>query len=82
VNKTKTIAIILGCVIIAGIVAMGMKDGKLDESLTKFMGGFGAFMSAVIYGVLSSNGDGDSHSKPSIEKEADTVADEPEKGIE
>lgn len=55
-NKTKLTAIVLGCVIIAAIVALGMKDGKLDDSLTKFMGGFGAFMTAVIYGVLSSNG--------------------------
>lgn len=66
-NKTKTIAIILGCVIVAIIVLQGMKDGKLDESLTKFLSGFSAFMSAVIYGVMSSNGD----DKPAIEEETE-----------
>lgn len=53
-SKNISIALILGCVIIAIIVAMGMNEGKLDNSLTKFIYGFSSLVTGILYGVVAS----------------------------
>jgi hypothetical protein len=56
-DKTKVIAIILGCLIIAIAIIPSINTGEISESISKFIKAFAAFFSAILFG-LSGNDNG------------------------
>lgn len=56
-DKSKNIALILGCLIIAIAIIPSINDGEISESISKFVRAFAAFFSSVLFGL---NGGGNS----------------------
>lgn len=54
-DKNKTIAIILGCVIITIAIVPSVMSGEVSESISKFIRAFAAFFSAVLFGMSGAN---------------------------
>lgn len=67
-NKNQTIAIVLGCVLIAAVVVPGTVTGlDIEDGKLKFIELFGAFLGAILYGVFKQS---DKPEEPPKEPEA------------
>lgn len=55
-DKTKTIAILLGCIVITVAIAPSINSGEISESISKFVRAFAAFFSAILFGMTGTGG--------------------------